>query len=67
MMLLAIQYCVLLKYCMDSKCVPDIMQCFRSMGCCVFRKSIALEVLRQIPWLFMQDSLVAMGNKNKIK
>ena len=41
------------KHCTDSKCVPEIMKCFRSTGCRVYRESIALELLRQIPWLFM--------------
>ena len=46
-MLLAIEYCVLPKYCTDSKCVPEIMKCFKSTQCHVFRESAALEVLHQ--------------------
>ena len=65
--LFAIAYCMLLKHCINSKWVSEIMRCFRSMQCCVFRESTAPEVLRQIPWFFMYDCLVMMWNKLKVK
>jgi hypothetical protein len=61
---------VLLKYWMDSKCVPEMMWRFRSTQCCVFRKSTAPKVLRQVPCFFIYDCLVVMWNtfwKIKIK
>jgi hypothetical protein len=48
--LLAIAYCTLLKHSIDSKFVLELMRCFRSAQCCVFRESTAPKVLRPIPW-----------------
>jgi len=57
---LLLQYCVLVKRCIDSKCVHEIMRCFRSMQCCLFRESTTPKVLCQIPWIFMYYCLIVM-------
>jgi len=58
--LLAIANYVLLKHCIDSICVCELMRCFRNVQCCVFRESTAPKVLCRIPWLFMYDCLIVM-------
>jgi hypothetical protein len=53
--LLAIAYCVLLKHCIDSKCVHELMWCFRSAQCCVVRvhcsQSVASDPMVFHGWL----------------
>ncbi len=57
---LTIAYFMLLRHSIDSVCVGELMQCCRSMQCCVFRESTAPKVLHWIPWFFMYDCLVVM-------
>ena len=57
---LAVAYCMLLRYCTDSVCVGELMQCFRSTQCCALRGSTAPKVLHWIPRFFMHDCFIVM-------